>query len=224
MFDLIFYIFAATTIGGAVVTAFSKNIVYAAFSLLFTFFGIAGLYVMANADFLAVTQLMVYVGGILILLIFGVMLTNRVATANITLNSGSRAAAGALSLGLFVILCVAFFGAGSSKTIKTPDGKSQTVSGFPTHSTQPWAGTPWGKDANERILSVKYGTPEEMKHGEGSSGTANEIGTLMLTDYLLPFEVVSVVLLVALIGAAMIARKEPTPQEEAMSDALTAKH
>lgn len=223
MFDLIFYIFLVVTIGGAMVTAFSKNIVYAAFSLLFTFFGVAGLYVMANADFLAVTQLMVYVGGILILLLFGVMLTNRIAAAHITLNSGSRAAAAVLSIALFGILMVAYFGSESTKTTKGPDGKSQTVSAFPTHKSEPWAHSPWGKDANERILSVKYGTPEEMKNGEGSSGTATEIGTLMLSDYLLPFEVVSVVLLVALIGAAMIARNDPTPREEAASDALTAK-
>ncbi len=222
MFDLIFYIFGIITLAGAIVTAMNKNIVYAAFGLLFTFFGVAGLYVMANADFLAVTQLMVYVGGILILLIFGVMLTNRIASANIVVNSGPKAVAGILSLGLLAILFAAYFGSGSEVKVKTPDGKTKTESSFVTYKSNPWNRTPlWNKDANERILSQKYGTPSEMKHNEGSSGTSNEIGTLFLTDYLLPFEVVSVVLLVALIGATMIARKEPTPEEEAISEALT---
>ena len=61
---------------------FSRNIIYAAFSLLFTFSGVAGLYVLLFADFLAVTQILIYVGGILVLLLFGVMLTNKVVSVD----------------------------------------------------------------------------------------------------------------------------------------------
>ena len=57
MFDIIFYIFGAITLAGGFITAMAKNLVYAAFGLLFTFFGVAGLYVMANADFLAAPYL-----------------------------------------------------------------------------------------------------------------------------------------------------------------------
>ena len=227
MFDLIFYIFAFITLAGAFITAMHRNIVYAAFGLLFTFTGIAGLYVMANADFLAVTQLLVYVGGILILLIFGVMLTNRIATANITMNSGSRAVAGLLSLGLLVIFFAAYFGKESSHVVKTPDGKSKTVSSWISHSDNPWVGSPWGGDATSdtgRIAKTKFGAPSEKKTGEGSSGTSAEIGKLFLTDYLLPFEVVSVLILVALMGATMIARREPTPEEEAIAESLSTEH
>jgi len=64
----------------------SKNVLYAAFSLLLTFLGIAALYVLAGADFLAITQILVYVGGILILLIFGVMLTNQAGNKQNTKN------------------------------------------------------------------------------------------------------------------------------------------
>src|SRR5579859_559735 len=110
MFDVIFYIFALITVISAFITAFVKNIVYAAFALLFTFFGIAGLFVMANADFLAVTQLLVYVGGILILLLFGVMLTSRIGKVDMRVSSGSKWAAGILAIGLFGILMAAFFG------------------------------------------------------------------------------------------------------------------
>src|SRR5947209_14848599 len=110
MFDVIFYIFAIITLAGAFITALAKNIVYAAFALLFTFFGVAGLYVMANADFLAVTQLLVYVGGILILLIFGVMLTSRIGTVDIRVSNGSKWVAGILAVGIFAILGAAFWG------------------------------------------------------------------------------------------------------------------
>lgn len=74
--QLAFFVFAAITVAGAFYLLFTKNVLYAAFSLLLTLLGISGLFVFAGADFLAVSQIMIYVGGILILLIFGIMLTN----------------------------------------------------------------------------------------------------------------------------------------------------
>ncbi len=76
MMQLAFFVFAAITVAGAFYLLFTKNVLYAAFSLLLTLLGISGLFVFAGADFLAVSQIMIYVGGILILLIFGIMLTN----------------------------------------------------------------------------------------------------------------------------------------------------
>ncbi len=87
MYEIIFYFFAVVTVASAAVVVFSRNIVYSAFALLFTFFGVAGIYVLLNADFLAITQLLIYVGGILVLLLFGVMLTTN--TVNIDIKSGS---------------------------------------------------------------------------------------------------------------------------------------
>lgn len=223
MADLIFYIFGIVTLTGAATTAFTRNLVYSAFGLLFTFFGIAGIYVMANADFLAVTQLLVYVGGILILLIFGIMLTTRISSAHVTFSSnaggGSKVVVGLLSLALFIILFIAYFGAESKKTIKTADGKTKTVSTWASTESSPWSQTNYNKNITEQVLSARHGAPQEVKTNEGSQGTAMEIGRLMLTDWLLPFEIVSVVILVALIGAVMIARKEPTPEEEALAEA-----
>jgi NADH-quinone oxidoreductase subunit J len=72
-----FYIFSGIAIFSALFILFSKNLIYAAFALFLTFLGVAALYVLAGADFLAVTQIMVYVGGILVLLIFGIMLTQK---------------------------------------------------------------------------------------------------------------------------------------------------
>lgn len=76
---LLFLPIAVFTIAGAAGVAFSRNIVYSAFSLLATFVGMVGLFAFLSADFLAVVQLMVYVGGILVLILFAVMLTNKIS-------------------------------------------------------------------------------------------------------------------------------------------------
>jgi len=84
---IVFYVFAIITVSAAVVVVFSKNIVYSAFALLFAFFGVAGLYALMMADFLAITQLLIYVGGILVLVLFGVMLTSNVLDVQIRSSS-----------------------------------------------------------------------------------------------------------------------------------------
>lgn len=81
---VIFYFLAALTVGGACLVAFSRNIVHSAFALLGTFLGVAGLYAFLSADLVAVIQLLVYVGGILILVLFAVMLTARIDEARIS--------------------------------------------------------------------------------------------------------------------------------------------
>jgi NADH-quinone oxidoreductase subunit J len=162
LYDIIFCFFAVITLISAGVVVFSRNIIYSAFSLLFTLMGVAGIYVLLNADFLAVTQMLVYVGGILVLLLFGVMLTNKVISVDMktgTLQTypGSLLAAmvaGALC-GVFII-------------------------------------TDW---------TTVQGIPEPK-------GTTAIQGELFMTSYLLPFEIASVILLVALVGAVMIARKD----------------
>src|SRR5262245_52653277 len=75
---LAFTLFAGLTLVSAGVVVFSRNLVHAAFALLFTLGGMAALYVLLGADFLAMTQVLVYIGGILILLLFGVMFTQRI--------------------------------------------------------------------------------------------------------------------------------------------------
>ncbi len=75
---IVFYVFALVTVGSGAMVVFANQLIHAAFALLFTFFGVAGLYIFLGADFLAGAQVLIYVGGILILLLFGVMLTNRI--------------------------------------------------------------------------------------------------------------------------------------------------
>ena len=161
---VIFYVFVLITLGSAAVVVVSRNIVRAAFALLFTLFGVAAMYAFLMADFLAVTQLLVYVGGILVLLIFGVMLTNRQISVDIK--------TGTVQTWLAALIVAALGGT--------------------------LAGIVWSTQWN--ILSQP---PAE------TSG-APKIGEMFLGSYLLPFEIASAVLLVALIGAALIARRERT--------------
>jgi NADH-quinone oxidoreductase subunit J len=79
--DLAFWLVAGLTLAGAAWAVLSRNIVRSVFALLGAFLGVAGLYASLAADFLAVIQVLVYVGGILVLLLFAVMLTSRIELA-----------------------------------------------------------------------------------------------------------------------------------------------
>lgn len=107
-----FYSFSTLALASALFILFSKNLIYAAFALFLSLLGVAALFVLAGADFLAVTQVMVYVGGILVLLIFGIMLTQNKSkeTTSSTPNSVEVLAAREIwgfltGAGLFVFLC-----------------------------------------------------------------------------------------------------------------------
>ena len=159
--SFVFLAVAAVTVGSAAMVAFSRNIIYSAFSLLGTFAGVAGIYVFLGADFVAAVQLLIYVGGILVLILFAVMLTHRITDVEIT----NRAAGRIPALVIVAILLALLI-----QTIRE------------TH----WA------QAKEIVYAP----------------TAAKIGDLFLQDYLLPFELASLVLLAALIGAVVLARKE----------------
>jgi NADH-quinone oxidoreductase subunit J len=162
LYDIAFYFLALVAVSSAGVVVFSRNIIYSAFSLLFTFFGVAGLYVLLSADFLAVTQLLIYVGGILVLLLFGVMLTNKLVSVEMETGTLRSVPAGFLFAMLAGTLC--------GVMIIT----DWTVLGGPSDAPT----------------------------------TAVAMGEMFLTTWLLPFEIASVVLLVALVGAAMTARRD----------------
>ena len=80
---LIWLVFAAVAIGGALLIALSKNILHCASGLLLTLVSVAAFYVFLGADFLAMTQVVVYVGGVLVLVLFGVMMTHRFDARNL---------------------------------------------------------------------------------------------------------------------------------------------
>src|SRR5512140_446748 len=101
---VVFWIFAVITVGAAAVVVLARSLIYSAFALLFTFFGVAGLYVLLGADFLAAVQLLVYVGGILVLLLFGVMLTHKIYDLDLRAETTQLAPGVIVAVGLFVIL------------------------------------------------------------------------------------------------------------------------
>lgn len=84
LYVVTFYFFVMVTIISALVVAMSRNIVYSAFALLVTFFSIAGIYVFLTAEFLAIAQIVIYVGGILVLILFAIMLTNKIKDVNLS--------------------------------------------------------------------------------------------------------------------------------------------
>jgi NAD(P)H-quinone oxidoreductase subunit 6 len=160
--NLAFYLFAVMTVAGAGGCAFSTNIIYSAWSLLFAFMGVAGLYVCLGADFPAVAQVLIYVGGILVLILFAIMLTKQIGEDPKLTNAHLGLPAGAI-LGAAAVATLSYMAV-----------------------MAPW---------------------KVVEHPSYAS-SARGLGVAFLTDYLLPFEVASVVLLAALVGSVVIARKE----------------
>ena len=103
MAENLFLLIAALVIASAFWVVFSSNLIHAAVSLLFTLFGTAGLYIFLYADFIAATQVLIYVGGILVLIIFGVMLTSKIETPSIAASSKNQFIGG---MGAFVIFVI----------------------------------------------------------------------------------------------------------------------
>lgn len=160
-----FFGFALIVIVSAGGVAFSRKMMYSAFSLLFTFFGVAGLYVLMNADFIAVTQIMVYIGGILILIIFGIMLTSKFT--DLQIKSGTT--------GIVQIVLA---------SIATLIGAFFLVTEF--------LATDW--HVGRKVTAV--------------TSTVEPIGILLMTKYFLAFQIAAILLLIAFIGAAKIARRK----------------
>jgi NADH:ubiquinone oxidoreductase subunit 6 (subunit J) len=101
---LVFYLLAAVTVVSAGVVVLARSLIISAFALLFTFVGVAGLYFLLGADFIGATQLLIYVGGILILLLFGVMLTHKLYDLDLRSERDRFAPSVMIALGLFVLL------------------------------------------------------------------------------------------------------------------------
>jgi len=101
----VFYLIALITVVSAGMVAFSRNIIYSAFSLLGTFMGVAGIYIFLGADFVAAVQVLIYVGGILVLILFAVMLTHRITDVEITNRAAGRIPA-LIIVGILIYLLI----------------------------------------------------------------------------------------------------------------------
>lgn len=159
---------AVVTMVASVGVAVLRNVVHAAFALLVVLLGVAGLYALAGADLIAVLQVLLYVGGVVVLLLFAVMLTSRM---------GDPAVAGQSLAPLRAAFVVAPLGALFAYGLIVA--------------------TRWPEVAAPRALS-----------------STADVGAAFLGDYLLPFEVISVLLLAAIVGAVVIARRGSSSERE----------
>jgi len=154
-----FWILATITVGSAVVVALVRDLVRAVVALVGSFLGVAGLFILLSAEFLAVVQVLIYAGAISILMVFAIALTPRSARDNA--ETAMRWLALALALAMVGLLIAV-----------------ATV-------------TEWGPQAKE-----------------GFQETASAIGEALLNRYVLPFEVASVLLLAAMLGAVVMVRED----------------
>ncbi|MFZ4261722.1 NADH-quinone oxidoreductase subunit J [Sphingobacterium sp. HJSM2_6] len=174
---IIFYIFAFIVLTSAILVVSLKNTARSLFLFFVVLFAMAGLFIFAFADFIAITQILVYVGGVLILMIFAFMLSNKQLLEDLQNTS--------------------------KKFLSLPNWQSLLVAiGF--------------------LVVMSYGIFEWQEHTPRwitenihkgavigpSDNNIEELGIKFMTKYLLPFEVISLFLLAALIGAAHLSRKE----------------
>jgi NADH-quinone oxidoreductase subunit J len=184
-----FVVLACLTGGSAIAVVVSQNIVRSAAWLLFTLAGVAGIYFLIGADFVAGTQLIVYVGGILVLVVFGVMLTAQGPFISMKTGPADWAVGGVVGVTLLAILVYAILGASWTTSPDPPRmydaSRSQSSAAL-----------------GQAFLGIGEVAPEANVTGTtlGFTFPRQRMG------YLFPFEIVSVHLLVVLIGAAYLAR------------------
>jgi NADH-quinone oxidoreductase subunit J len=184
----LFLLIAAFTGLSALAVLISQNIVHSALWLLFALAGTAGIFFLLGADFVAATQLIVYVGGILVLVIFGVMLTAQGPFVTMKVGAAEWAIATIVGLLLFTVLVYS-----SIFTV--------------------WPSVPQKErmfDAKTSTSSTKLGLSflgiKDIMASEPLTDTAGSRRLRERVSYLLPFEIVSVHLLVVLVAAAYLAR------------------
>lgn len=161
-----FYILAAIAVISAILVVSLRNLVHCVVSLALLFLAIAGLYITLLAEFIALVQVLIYVGAVIVLFLFLIMLTYRIADKGIKQTNEQKGISFILA-GLLLFL----------------------------------------------LITVLNRTSWNVSPQVEMADTISKIGNLLLTTYVLPFELISVVLLACLIGAIVIARKEEDKKE-----------
>jgi NADH-quinone oxidoreductase subunit J len=174
---VLFYFLSFIAIVSALYAASSKNLVRSIFVFFVTLFSLAGLYVLALADFVAVTQVVIYVGGILVLILFAFMLSGKETLNVLQKQEGKFFSIQKLPA---ILLAVVFFIVLINVVLKADVDNLQ-----------------WVKEAINLKNEI---SPKDIM--------IDNIGINLMTRYLLPFEAISILLLVALVGAAHLSRKE----------------
>lgn len=169
--NTLFLLSAVLTLGGAFAVVYTQNLMHACIYLLASLFGVAGLYACIGADFLAATQLVVYAGGVVILMLFAIMLTGGAAN----------------NINRYGLVKVASMG---NKKTYFAAGFTAVVSALISIGI---------------IVNVLKAQPAGTVLAPNEA-TVERLGTILATDHILAFEISSVLLLGALIGAAIISR------------------
>jgi NADH-quinone oxidoreductase subunit J len=191
----LFWTIASMTALCAIAVLVSQNIVRSATWLLFTLGGTSAIFFLLGADFVGATQLLVYVGGTLVLVIFGVMLTAQGPFLTMKATVAEWAISALVGLLLLAVLTVSIL------NVATPTPQGIVAAKAPRVSLKQQGGVSQSRYADvigAGFLSVGVG-PAHHEHNR-------QAGPAMRMNYLLPFEIVSVHLLVVLIGAAYLAR------------------
>src|SRR3954471_17693327 len=173
---ILFFLLSALILGAALAVVTVRNIIHSALWLIASFFGVAALYLLLEAEFIAVVQVLVYVGAISILILFAIMLTRHVT------GEGVRQLYQRWWVALLV--AAALFGLLIAPTV-----------------------------ANYSWNSVPPAAPDQV----ATISSSVQIGTAFMREYLLPFEIASVLLLVALIGAIVIAYEERSARRRVLT-------
>ena len=173
---VIFLVLSAFTLVAGIMVVAVKNIIHSALWLIASFFAVAAMYLLMEAEFIAIVQVLIYVGAISILILFAIMLTRHVT------GEGIRQLYQRWWIALLV--AAALFG-----LLIAP-----TVAGYGWNTMPPAA-------------------PDQV----ATISSAVQIGTAFMREYLLPFEIASVLLLVALIGAIVIAYEERSARRRVLT-------
>lgn len=178
-----FLLFSLLACGFALAVVFSRNIVRMAFYLVLSLAATSGLFFLAGEDFVGAMQLLIYVGGTLVLLIFGVMLTSQKQFVEMRTPADAWVVGMIAGAGLLALLLIAAFSIPEWQPMSRAEAEKVAV--------QPTA-TPIGVALTNGRVDKLDQPDETLREG--------------MSSYLLPFEIVSVHLLVVLIGAAYLAR------------------
>ena len=168
---LLFYVFAALAVVSAIGVVTMRNPMYGAISLLVTFLSVAVLFLLRGAEFVAMVQIFVYGGGIMVLFLFVIMLVNLHRLPEVKLFGGQTSVALVLAVGL-----LAFFG---YFLLQVPDSP--------------------GLAHPQNFVTVP---------GQGNVGNSQAVAWSLYTQQLLPFEIASVFLLIAMVGAVVLGRRQ----------------
>ena len=197
--DIIFWAVSALAICGAVVVVTVQSVFRAALFLAGTFLAIAGIYFLLSADFVGVVQILVYVGAVSVLIVFALLMVRDVP--------GS--ARGNRLFRLFAVVAVlvgvtVWFVAYNTEWRRIDDVASKDAAAALAGT---YAERNVLRDGVEQVELVEPQLGDEAKPGVLADSTGT-IGELLVQDYMLPFQVVGVILVAALIGALVLVREE----------------